>query len=165
MPRDLCKQEVSTLGVWSRGSRVLEGLANERHKKVWGERNVRASLHRTIPHPWEMWDLSLQTWPASWSSWHLPHVAIEKNAWRHLWTLCFLKWHRSRLTCCTPSTQSKSWIRRIVSQGIKQSSSTRYNGATILKKKQLGKVRLSSFYPFGLRVAIVRKCATVRCFY
>jgi hypothetical protein len=33
---------------------------------------------------------------------------------------------------------------QIVSQGVKQSSSSRYNGATTLKKKQLGKVRNSS---------------------
>jgi hypothetical protein len=42
-----------------------------------------------------------------------------------------------------PSTQSRSWIRKIVSQGIKQSSSSRLNGATTLGKKQCGKVRTS----------------------
>jgi hypothetical protein len=44
----------------------------------------------------------------------------------------------------TPSTRSRSWIRRIVLEGVKQSSSSRYNGATTLKKKQLGKARTSS---------------------
>jgi hypothetical protein len=51
MPRDLCKQEGLTLGVQSRRSCILEGLANEGREEVWGERKVSASLHQTIPHP------------------------------------------------------------------------------------------------------------------
>jgi hypothetical protein len=43
-----------------------------------------------------------------------------------------------------PGTQSRSWIRRIVSRGVKQSSSSRYNGAITLKKKQHGKARIFS---------------------
>jgi hypothetical protein len=43
-----------------------------------------------------------------------------------------------------PSTRSRSWIRRIVCRGVKKSSSSRYNGAKTLKKKQLGKARTPS---------------------
>jgi hypothetical protein len=43
-----------------------------------------------------------------------------------------------------PSTRSRSWIKKIVSRGIKKSSSSRYNGATTLKKKQHGKTKTSS---------------------
>jgi hypothetical protein len=39
-----------------------------------------------------------------------------------------------------PSTQSRSWIKRIVSQGVRQSSSSR----TTLKKQQHGKARIFS---------------------
>jgi hypothetical protein len=56
-------------------------LTNERCEEVWGEMKVSALLHRAIPHPQEMWDRSLQTWPAailSWSSRRLPHIAIEE---------------------------------------------------------------------------------------
>jgi hypothetical protein len=60
MPSDLCKQEVSTLGVRSRRSCIFEGLAYEGLEEVWGERKVSASLNRTIPHPLEVWDSGLQ---------------------------------------------------------------------------------------------------------
>jgi hypothetical protein len=33
--KNLCKQEASTLGVWSRWSCILESLANERREEVW----------------------------------------------------------------------------------------------------------------------------------
>jgi hypothetical protein len=49
MPRDLCKQEVSTIGVRGRRSCILEGLVDEGCKEIWGERKVRVSLHRTFP--------------------------------------------------------------------------------------------------------------------
>jgi hypothetical protein len=74
---------------------------------------------------------------------------------------CCLKWHCSRLTCCTLSTQSRSWIRRIVSQGIRQSSSSRYNGATTLKKKQLGKVRI--FSVLAIQTLSYRREGTCDC--
>jgi hypothetical protein len=61
MPRDLCKQEASTLGVQSWRPCILEGLAYEGREEVWGERKVSASLDKTIPHPREMWDCGLQT--------------------------------------------------------------------------------------------------------
>jgi hypothetical protein len=48
-----------------------------------------------------------------------------------------------------PSIQSKSWIKKIVSRGVKQSSSSRFNGATTLKKKQLGKAR--TFFVLSIR--------------
>jgi hypothetical protein len=38
----------------------------------------------------------------------------------------------------------KSWIRRTMSQGVKQSNSSKSNGATTPKKKQLGKARIFS---------------------
>jgi hypothetical protein len=47
-----------------------------------------------------------------------------------------------------PGTQSRYWIRRIVSRGVKQSLSSRYNGAITLKKKQLGKARIFSVLAF-----------------
>jgi hypothetical protein len=59
MPRGLCKQEAMTLGVWSTRSCVLEGLTNEGHEEVWGQRKVSASLHWAIPHTQEMWDRGL----------------------------------------------------------------------------------------------------------
>jgi hypothetical protein len=48
---------------------------------VWGEWKVSGSLHRTIPHPREMWDRGLEACPAtihSWSSRRLPRVRIEE---------------------------------------------------------------------------------------
>jgi hypothetical protein len=39
-PRDLCKQEASILGVWSRRSCIFEGLAYEGREEVWGERKL-----------------------------------------------------------------------------------------------------------------------------
>jgi hypothetical protein len=42
-----------------------------------------------------------------------------------------------------PEHQSRFWIQR-VSRGVKQSSSSRYNGVINLKKKQLGKARIFS---------------------
>jgi hypothetical protein len=65
------------------------------------------------------------------------------------------------LTCHTPSTQSKSWIKRIMSQGVKQSSSSRYNGATTLKKKQLGKVRTFSVLAIRTSCCHSEECAIV----
>jgi hypothetical protein len=38
----------------------------------------------------------------------------------------------------------KYWIRRIVTPNVRQSSSSRYNGATTLKKKQCGKANIFS---------------------
>jgi hypothetical protein len=55
-----------------------------------------------------------------------------------------LKWHRSRRIWHTLSTRSRSWIKRIVSRGVRRSSSSKFNRATILKKKQRGKARTSS---------------------
>jgi hypothetical protein len=43
-----------------------------------------------------------------------------------------------------PEHPIKSWIKRIVSQGVKQSSSSKFNGVTTQKKKQLRKARISS---------------------
>jgi hypothetical protein len=51
----------------------------------------------------------------------------------------------TRLEAChTLSIQSRFWIRRIASQGVRESCSSRYNGATTLKKKQLEKVKIFS---------------------
>jgi hypothetical protein len=70
-----------TLGVRSRRSCVFESPADERREEVWGESKFSASLHRTVPHPREMWDCILQAEPAtilSWSLQHLPHDIIEE---------------------------------------------------------------------------------------
>jgi hypothetical protein len=64
-----------------------------------------------------------------------------RHAWRHSWTSYYLKWQRSRWTRPTPSIQSKSWIKRIMSQGARRSSSSRFNGAIIRNKKQSGKAK------------------------
>jgi hypothetical protein len=62
-----------------------------------------------------------------------------------------------------PESQSRFWIKRIVSQGIKQSSSSRYNGTITLKKKQLGRVRTYSVLAIRTSCCHVKECATVRC--
>jgi hypothetical protein len=69
------------------------------------------------------------------------HVSILKKCLKAPTMSCCLKWHRSRLTCHTLSTQSKYWIGRIMSRGIKTSSSSRSNRATTPKKKQHGKAK------------------------
>jgi hypothetical protein len=51
-----------------------------------------------------------------------------------------------------------------MSQGARPSNSTGFNGATILKKKQLGRVKIF-FAPPGLRFAIDRVRVTVCCPY
>jgi hypothetical protein len=61
----------------------------------------------------------------------------------------------------TPSTQSRSWIRRIVSRGVKQSSSSRYNRATTLKRKQLGKVRI--FFVLAMQTLRYHRQGTCDC--
>jgi hypothetical protein len=61
------------------GDHVYMSLTNERREEVWGERKVSASLHWTVPHPREVWYCGLQARPGtilSWSSRHLPRVAI-----------------------------------------------------------------------------------------
>jgi hypothetical protein len=60
MPRDFCKQKELTLGIRSRGPCVFESLTDERREEVWDERKVSASLHRTVPHPREVWNYGLQ---------------------------------------------------------------------------------------------------------
>jgi hypothetical protein len=81
MPRDLCKQEASTIGVQSWKSCVFESLTDERREEVWGERKDSASLHWAIPHPREVLNCGLQarlTPNLSKSSQHLPRVTIEE---------------------------------------------------------------------------------------
>jgi hypothetical protein len=146
-PRDLCKQKASTFGVWCWKSCVFEGFAHERNKEVWSETKISTSLHRTVPHPQEVWICGLQAW---------------RSVWRHLWISCCLKWHRLRLTCRTSSTQSRFWIKRIMSQDVKQSSSSRYNGAITLKKRQLGRARTSSVLTIRTSCCHVEECAHVR---
>jgi hypothetical protein len=63
----------------------------------------------------------------------------------------------------TPSTQSKYWIRRIMSRGIKPPSSSRYNGATTLKKKQLGKARTLFILTIRTLFCHREKCVIVCC--
>jgi hypothetical protein len=53
-------QEASTFGVQSWKSCVFESFAHERHEEVWGKRKISTSLHRTIPHPQEVWNCGLQ---------------------------------------------------------------------------------------------------------
>jgi hypothetical protein len=81
IPRELCKQEVLTLGVRGWKPPILEGFANEGCEQVWGERKVSTSLHQTISHPQEMWTCGLQaglTTVVSRSSRHLPRVTTEE---------------------------------------------------------------------------------------
>jgi hypothetical protein len=114
----------------------------------------------------EVWTCGLQAWPAtilSWSSRHLPRVAIEE-VFEGTCGRRVARSDHSRPTCCTPSTRSRSWIRRIVSWDIKQSSSLRYIVAITLKKKQHGKARTSSFSPSRLRLAIERNCEIIHRF-
>jgi hypothetical protein len=58
--------------------------------------------------------------------------------------LYYRKWHHSRLTWRTPSTRSRSWIKRTVSHDARLSSSSRYSGVTIQKKKPPGRVKTFS---------------------
>jgi hypothetical protein len=58
--------------------------------------------------------------------------------------------------------QSRFWIKSIVSRGIKQSNSSRYNGAITLKKKQLERARTSSIFAIWTSCCHVEECATVR---
>jgi hypothetical protein len=62
-----------------------------------------------------------------------------------------------------PEHPTRFWIKRIVSRGVKRSSSSRYNGVITLKKKQLGRARTSSVLTIRTSCCHVRKCATVRC--
>jgi hypothetical protein len=125
-PRGLCKQEASTFGVWNRWPCILEGLTNERCEEVWDEREVSTSLHRTISHPREVWYYGLQNRIAallSWSSRHLPRVATKEmfegtSGRRVAWSDTARGW-----LVVPPSTASRSCIGRIVSRGIKWSSS------------------------------------------
>jgi hypothetical protein len=51
---------------------------------------------------------------------------------------------------------------KVVSRGVKQSSSSRYNGAITLKKKQLGKARTSSALAIRTLCCHKEECVTVR---
>jgi hypothetical protein len=62
-----------------------------------------------------------------------------------------------------PESQSRFWIKRIMSQGVKQSSSSRYNGTITLKKKQLGRASTYSVLAIRTSCCHVKECATVRC--
>jgi hypothetical protein len=60
-----------------------------------------------------------------------------------------------------PEHPIKILLRRIMSQGVKQSSSSRYNGVTNLKRKQLGKVRIFSI--LTIRTSRYRREGTCDC--
>jgi hypothetical protein len=81
MPRELCKQEVLTLGVCSWGSCVSSGFACDGHEKVWNKRKTSTSLHWTISHPWKVWKRSIQDGVATVvgrSSRYLPRITAKE---------------------------------------------------------------------------------------
>jgi hypothetical protein len=161
---------------WSHAKRLMQTRGIDPWSLKW------EIMYTWGSHQWRAWrDLG---WKGSWclaTSDHSPSLRnvelwLTSLTYHHPWVhdifhvlqmkKCLkkcLKWHRSRLTCHTQSTQSKSWIRRIVSQGVKQSSSSRYNGATTLKKKQLGKVRTFFVLTTWTSCCYSEECATVRC--
>jgi hypothetical protein len=80
-PRELCKQEVSTLRGWSWRSCLSKGFTYEGREEVWSEGKISTSLHWTIPYYWEVWNHGIQAWIATIidrSSWHLPRITTEK---------------------------------------------------------------------------------------
>jgi hypothetical protein len=71
--RKLCKQQASTLGVWSWRSCVSKSFAYEGHEEVWSERKISTSLHWTLSHTSEVWKHGI-----------LPGIA--SITWRIQWT-------------------------------------------------------------------------------
>jgi hypothetical protein len=99
-----------------------------------------------FPFLWgvELWHTSL-TYHPRWQGFMTYSMCHNWNSvWRHLWMWYCLKWHHSRQTWPTPSIQSKSSIKRIMSQGARWWSSIRFNEVIIWKKKQHGRARTSS---------------------
>jgi hypothetical protein len=127
-------------------------------------KGISTSLHRTVPHPWEVWNCGLQAGPAtilSCSSWHLPRVATEEMFEGTCGRRVAISDTVRGLTC-TPSTQSRSWIRRIVLRGVKQSIEDTME-QSLWRRSNLGKWGFSPFSPSRFWATIERERAFVRC--
>jgi hypothetical protein len=132
--RELCKQEAPALTVWGWRSCVCTCFTNEGRKEVSGEREAITSLHRTILQSWEVWNYGIQvgvTTIVGRSSQHLSCISA-KEVLEGTHECCInQKWHRSKQIWHIPSIWSRSWIKWVMSQGRRWSSSLRSNGATI----------------------------------
>jgi hypothetical protein len=144
-----------------------EGIANEGHEEVWGERELITSLHRTIPIVEKCGTIAYRlNLPPSFTGVHdIFHVSQLKKCLKAPMDVVLPEVTLLEADLSYPGTQSKSWIRRIVLRGIKQSSSSRSNGTITLKKKQHGNVRTFSIlaiqslsYHRGKRVIVRCSC-------
>jgi hypothetical protein len=164
--RELCKQEASTLRVWCWRSCVLKGFANEGREEVWGERETSTSLYQTIPHPWEMWNRSLEagvTTIVGRSSWHLPCIAAEEvpEGTRG----CYITRSGTtpgRLDVSRASDQdlrSKESCHKAQDDQVFQDSMKQ----PYCRRRNMGKQRFPPFSPSKFQATVVRERATFRC--
>jgi hypothetical protein len=163
-PRELYKQEMLTLRVWGWRPRILECFTNEGCEEVLDERKVTPRYIGPFPilekcgHVAYKLDL-----PPSLAGVHTIFHVSQLKCLMAPWMLCCLKWHHSMWTWPTPRTQSKFWIKRVVSQGERQSCSSRFNRESYWRRRNVGKWQLTPFSPSGLPVNIMRERATIWC--
>jgi hypothetical protein len=157
---------VSTFGVQRWKSCVFEGFTHERREEVWGERIISTSLHRTVPHPREVWNCGLQAWLVtilSWSSWHLPRVTTEEM---------FVRTCGRRVA---ENDTARGWpvVPRAPNEGLGSEGSCheaqnnqvlQYTmGQSLWRRSKLRKRGFSSFSASRLWTTVERERAIVRC--
>jgi hypothetical protein len=135
---DLCSLKLEIICICS--------FAHERHEEIWGERKLAHHYIGSVPILKKCGAMAYKLdLPPSLARVHnIFHVSQLKKCLKAPVDVVLPEVTPLEADLSYPEHTIKVLIRRIVSRGVKQSSSSRYNRAITLNKKQLGKVRIFS---------------------